>query len=195
MGFVVTKETIENAHDYVSLAQKAIMINQQAADCIEPSKLHNGISFDGESAVALPPRFIVNEVKRSLLEMSMFLSMYLNVLEPDENGDISMTMDVYEEYASAHIFNQLAVMKSGAFGRDNPELKTKIANMISDFNDYQKRLTAEIRNILSTYNDPCDRIMTMITTNITPEYVKNLLANLDGAEKELLDYKRGRLGQ
>ena len=192
MDFVVTKEILEKASDYLPIAQKTALAKEQAETCVRKSEETTGIRMDDDSVLPLPPRYFASEEARSILEMSVFTGLYLLCEETDEEGVLHMDGERYDYYAGSHIFGQLNAMKSGTFGRDNPELKTKIINMLADFNDYQKRLTAEIRNLLSLYNDPVDRFMAMNASLSTQEAMEGLLTELKDAVEAAEDYKAER---
>jgi hypothetical protein len=191
MDFKITKEMLENAADYLPLADKTVLAKQQAEECVVKARETTGVRTDSGSVLPLPPRYVCDEMGRSILEMSVFTGLYLLCEKPEEDGQITMNAETYDHYAGAHLFGQLTAMKSGAFGRDNPKLKTKIINMLADFNDYQKRLTAEIRNLLTMYNDPVDRFIAMNAAMATPEAMQGLLEELKDAAQAAEDYKGG----
>lgn len=193
MDFVVRKDILENAVDYIPIAQKTALARQQAEACVKKMKETTAIKADNDSVIIpLPPRYYVDEEARSILEMTIFTGLYLLVETPDEDGVFNMDGERYDYYAGSHIFGQLTAMKSGTFGRDNPILKTKIINMLADFNDYQKRLTSEIRNVLSMYNDPVDRFMAMNASMSTPEAMQELFSELKDAIEANEEYKAER---
>ena len=157
--FVVTKEMIEQAADYLPLGQKKDLAKRQAESCVLANPERTGIRGDGGGIIPLPPRYVADESVRSMLEMSVFTCLYLRC-RPLEDDQITMDTEAYDFYAGSHIFGQLNAMK-GELGKTDPALKQKIVDMIADFNDYQKRLTAEIRVLMTLYNDPVDRFMAM----------------------------------
>ena len=189
--FVITKEMLENAVDYLPLGQKTALAKQQAEICVQRSSDQTGIRADSGDIIPLPPRYNVDEAVRSILEMSIFTALYLRC-EPIESDNITMDAERYDYYAGNHIFGQLTSMKSGTFGRDNPELKNKIINMLADFNDYQKRLTSEIRAVMTMYNDPVDRFMAMNAAMTNPDTMKGLLSELKEAAEAVEEYKAER---
>lgn len=190
MDFVITKEILEAAEDYLPLAVKTSLAKQQAETIVQAGKEMTGIRTDGGNILPMPPRYFADEAARSILEMSIFTAMYLKC-EPVTDGKIDLTIDQYDYYAGSHIFGQLNHLK-GELGRTDPELKTKIINMVSDFNDYQKRLTAEIRALMTMYNDPVDRFMAMNAAMTTPEGMEGLLGELKDAAEALEEYKTHR---
>lgn len=191
MDFKITKEMIENASDYIPLADKTLLARQQAEKCVKKADERTAVKTDNGGVLPLPPRYVCDEPGRSILEMSVFTGLYLRCEKPDENGELTMNAEGYDRYAGAHIFGQLAAMKGGAFGRDNPKLKTKIVNMINDFNDYQKRLSAEIRTLLAMYNDPVDRFIAVNAAMATPEAMQGLFEELREAAADVDAYKTG----
>lgn len=191
MDFVVTKELLEAANDYLPLAQKASIAKQQAAMCVLKGADQTAVKTDGGGIMPLPPRYTVDESVRSVLEMSVFTALYLKC-EPMEGDSFSLSAERYDYYAGSHLFGQLTAMKSGTFGRDNPELKTRIIHMLADFNDYQRRLTAEIRALTTMYNDDVDRLIAMMVALTTPETMDGLLTELKDAAEAVEEYKGER---
>lgn len=191
MDFKVTKQMLEEASDYLPLEVKTVLARRQAETCVQRAKEQTAVKTDAGQYLPLPPRYFCDEMGRSVLEMSVFTALYLHVENANENGDIDMTVDTYNRYAGAHIFGQLTEMKSGAFGRDNPKLKAKIIHMLADFNDYQRRLTSEIRTLMTLYNDPVDRFLAMNAAMTTPESMRGLMEDLKSAMEEAETYKAG----
>lgn len=194
MDFVVTKEMIENATDYLPLRQKTLIARNQAITCVRKTEETTGIRTNDGNILPLPPRYAPDDEVRAILEMSIFTALYLKCEPVQENGDVTMDGDTYDYYAGSHIFGQLNHMK-GELGRTDPELKTKIVNMLADFNDYQKRLTSAIRAQMTLYNDPVDRFMAMNAAMTTPEGMQGLLADLKDAAEALEEYKEERAGE
>ena len=194
--FVVTKEMIEQAADYLPLGQKKDLAKRQAESCVLANPERTGIRGDGGGIIPLPPRYIADESIRSMLEMAVFTGLYLKckpMVEDPDGGKPQITMDTeaYDYYAGSHLFGQLNAMK-GELGKTDPALKAKIVNMISDFNDYQKRLTAEIRVLMTLYNDPVDRFMAMNAAMATPDSMEGLLHELKDAAEAVEAYREER---
>ncbi len=190
MDFVVTKEIIEKATDYLPLAQKTALAKEQAEIIVQRAKETTGVKTDGGTIIPLPPRYFADEQARSVLEMSIFATLYLRT-EETQDGQIVMDTETYDRYAGSHVFGQLAAMR-GEIGKNDPEMKAKIINMVSDFNDYQKRLTAEIRTLISLYNDPVDRFLAMNAALSTPEGMEGLLSELKEAAEEVEKHKASK---
>lgn len=188
--FVVTKEMIEQAADYLPLGQKKDLAKRQAESCVLANPERTGIRGDGGGIIPLPPRYVADESVRSMLEMSVFTCLYLRC-RPLEDDQITMDTEAYDFYAGSHIFGQLNAMK-GELGKTDPALKQKIVDMIADFNDYQKRLTAEIRVLMTLYNDPVDRFMAMNAAMATPDSMEGLLHELKDAAEAVEAYREER---
>lgn len=187
MDFVITKELLENASDYLPLAQKTALAKRQAEICVQRAKETTGVKTDGGTILPLPPRYFSDEQARSVLEMSIFTTLYLHCEEMD-GDEIRMDAETYDYYAGSHIFGQLNALRS-ELGKTDPALKAKIINMLSDFNDYQKRLTAEIRVLMNLYNDPVDRFLAMNAALSTPEAMQGLLEELKEAAENADGYR------
>lgn len=192
MDFVVTKEILAAASDYVPLAQKTALAKEQAEIIVHRAKETTGVKTDSGGIIPLPPRYFADEQARSVLEMSIFATLYLHT-EEMQDGKIVMDTETYDRYAGSHVFGQLAAMR-GEIGKTDPTLKAKIINMVADFNDYQKRLTAEIRTLMTLYNDPVDRFMAMNAALSTPEAMQGLLEELKDAAEAVDSYQDEKKG-
>lgn len=188
--FTVTKEMLEAANDYIPVAKKTALARQQAEICVQRAKEQTGVRTEAGDVIPLPPRYFADEMARSVLEMSIFTTLYLGC-EAMDGDNITMDTDRFDYYAGSHLFGQLNALK-GEYGKTDPALKKKIGDMIADFNDYQKRLSAEIRNLMTLYNDPVDRFMAMNAAMTDPETMKGLLSELKDAAEAVEEYKAER---
>lgn len=194
MEFVVTSEMLKNAEDYVPLIKKTMLAKQQAEMIVQRSAEQTGIRGDDGNILPLPPRYFADEAVRSVMEMSIFCALYLKCEPVSEDGNIEMTIDTYDKYAGSHIFGQITAMKGSKEAKDDPELRAKIINILTDFNDYQRRLTAEIRALMTMYNDPVDRFIAMNAAMTTPETMQGLLEELKDAAEAVDQYKAEKDG-
>jgi len=179
--FVVTPEMILNANDYVNLKFKNGLAQEQAAKCVVETEEKTGVKLSDEVVMPLPPKYKVDGLVRSALEMSVFVSLYLKVKPVDDDGNITISLNEYDEYMSSHIFDQMNSLKRSK----NEEVKQKVFRILDDYNDYQKRLSAEIKAQLDAKNDFCDRLISMMIMTSSQDVTSHLLELYNKSEAQL----------
>lgn len=176
--FYVTEEMLRNANDYVPLNKKVAIAKIIAPKCIEKSKTaeqnQKGLEF-----LALPTLWVDDIETKNLYTMSILLSEYLNEKIPEDFTD-----EIYDEYASAHILNQLERFKSYAV------LKDKVFDLLHDFRDFKKILDIEIFNEKEVRNDPVARLSAAISIISNPENIKKMQAELENTALEFENAQR-----
>lgn len=176
--FYVTEEMLRKANDYVPLNKKVAIAKIIAPKCIEKSKTaeqnQKGLEF-----LALPTLWVDDIETKNLYTMSILLSEYLNEKIPEDFTD-----EIYDEYASAHILNQLERFKSNAV------LKDKVFDLLNDFRDFKKILDIEIFNEKEVRNDPVARLSAAISIISNPENIKKMQAELENTALEFENAQR-----
>lgn len=176
--FYVTEEMLRKANDYVPLSKKVAIAKIIAPKCIEKSKTaeqnQKGLEF-----LALPTLWVDDIETKNLYTMSILLSEYLNEKIPEDFTD-----EIYDEYASAHILNQLERFKSNAV------LKDKVFDLLNDFRDFKKILDIEIFNEKEVRNDPVARLSAAISIISNPENIKKMQAELENTALEFENAQR-----
>lgn len=137
----ITRDMMEQAADYVSNAEKERWVGDTAPKCFD----RLAITADGE---AMPPMYIVNAGLRSRYLMGAFAKLYMKTTFSAEERDESlMTEEVYDAWAGSHVFCQIDRMKKDA------DLRDKCYDMMADFKDLEKRLSAQLNGLLAVQND------------------------------------------
>jgi hypothetical protein len=121
---------------------------------------------------------------KSLFGMMVLLSYYLHLIPADENGEVSLTAQEFDEWGEASVMNQLERMKSSK----NAEIKNKIYDILDDYRDFYRMLGVEISSLIANKNDFLVRLLQYFTAEITPDALKGLMSGLSNAANELKEY-------
>jgi hypothetical protein len=178
---IITEDVIRNATSYLPIDKKSAMARTFAQDCI--SKVEISVSKD-DGNDALPPRYQENPRMKSLFGMMVLLSYYLHLIPADENGEVSLTAQEFDEWGEASVMNQLERMKSSK----NAEIKNKIYDILDDYRDFYRMLGVEISSLIANKNDFLVRLLQYFTAEITPDALKGLMSGLSNAANELKEY-------
>ena len=136
--YVLTKETLLAARDYVPLAEKEAWVDEAAAACVDALKI------SGEAG-AMPDMYMANAGRKSRWLMGALTGLYLPLRGKDETGALSA--EDYDRYAGSHLLNQIERWKSDA------ETRNKCFDLLSDFRDLEKRLNGQLIALLGVQND------------------------------------------
>ena len=178
---IITEDVIRNATSYLPIDKKSAMARTFAEDCI--AKVEISVSKD-EGDDALPPRYQENPRMKSLFGMMVLLSDYLHLIPADENGEVSLTAQEFDEWGEASVMNQLDRMKSSK----NAEIKNKIYDILDDYREFYRMLGVEISSIIANKKDFIIRFLQYFTAEITPDVLKGLMDGLSDAANELKEY-------
>ena len=178
---IITEDVIRNATSYLPIDKKSAMARTFAEDCI--SKVEISVSKD-DGNDALPPRYQENPRMKSLFGMMVLLSDYLHLIPSDENGEVSLTAQEFDEWGEASVMNQLDRMKSSK----NAEIKNKIYDILDDYREFYRMLGVEISSLIANKNDFLVRFLQYFTAEITPDALKGLMDGLSNAANELKEY-------
>lgn len=178
---IITEDIIRNATSYLPIDKKSAMARTFAEDCI--SKVEISVSKDDGNDV-LPPRYQENPRMKSLFGMMVLLSDYLHLINANDNGDVSLTAQEFDEWGEASVMNQLDRMKSSK----NAEIKNKIYDILDDYREFYRMLGVEISSLIANKNDFLVRFLQYFTAEITPDVVKGLMDGLSNAASELKEY-------
>ena len=178
---IITEDVIRNATSYLPIDKKSAMARTFAEDCI--SKVEISVSKD-DGNDALPPRYQENPRMKSLFGMMVLLSDYLHLIPTDENGEVSLTAQDFDEWGEASVVNQLDRMKSSK----NAEIKNKIYDILDDYREFYRMLGVEISSLIANKNDFLVRFLQYFTAEITPDMLKGLMDGLSNAANELKEY-------
>ena len=165
---MLTSELLMSANDYEPLSVKALYAEAIAKECVRPTEPDETKEKANGFATA-PDQAEENLVIKKMRMLEFFLEKYLKVKKGEK-----MSLELYDLYASSHIFNQLERMKKGS---DN-ELKDKIFDIQSDYADFEKMVNTEIFNLKQKKNDSLDRFMASISMVSDPENIQALSQKL-----------------
>ena len=178
----ITEDIILNATLYVPIAKKSALARAFAEDCI--SKVEIKLNGDDASSI-LPPRYQENPMMKSLYGMMTLLSEYLHMMPTDDEGNVSMDADTFDEWGASSIMNQLDRMKSSK----NQEIRNRVYDILDDYREFYRMLGVEISSILANKNDMLSRFMQYFQSEITPDLMKGLMDNLTSVMQEAKDYQ------
>lgn len=178
--FIITKEIIKNARDYLPVGNKEIFAEMIAEKCVVPCVTPKDEAI-GKVDLAIPPLYKENYRGKHLLLMAHFISFYLReALDADHPFDESK----YDYYAGSHIFNQLEKWK-----RDE-EVKDKVFDILNDFKDFKKFVDNAIFQKLSEKNDTLSRFSAAIQLVSDPEYIKAAVEEMKKHTETLAEHAR-----
>lgn len=160
---VITKEIMSGASTYVPLALKTSAAQEIAQASIEKIELNRG---------EVPPRYIENPMTKARCLMGVLLCLYLHI-DYGDGDNLNMPLETYDEYAGAHLLNQIERMKSDALFRD------KAFDLLADYRDFEKRVNCEIYTVLGVRNDTVARLGVLMNKTMTPEEAQKALEEIE----------------
>ena len=178
----LTKETIENAKDYIPVERKHIWCRNVAAACVRT------VAVTGEnegSSITVPDRYEENTMARQMALASMLAQNYLGVFDEEK---VLQGAD-YDEIMGSHLVNQLERLKG------DKEVRDKIFNILYDYGEVKKMLNAEIYSRLGHLNDTLTRILVAFQS-VRPGSLDDLqkdMKDLGLAVKEIEKRRAGRV--
>lgn len=181
----LTRADVENAHTYIPLKDKTALAETIARGCIVSVETSLTDDESGE-VTALPSRAQEDMMTKRRALMGCLMCYYLRQPFDGWQEDICAPLDLYDQWAGSHVFNQLSRMKySGAAG-----LRDKIFDLMEDYRELEKMVNGAIHTLLEHMNDPAARIVQMMNAQLTPESLKaaeaemkRLSGALQGLEK------------
>lgn len=182
----LTEQDVKKANTYLPLSAKIAFVEYAADRCFD----RMNVTMDDGAGLNLPmsPMYKENMALKSRYLMGALVKVYLGKdYEPVENDDWLMAQDDYDRWAGGHIFNQLERMK-GCGG----QVREIVFDLLADYRDLEKRLTAEMRGMLAVMNEPVNRILATMQSQTTPEAFAQGKAKLDELTAELEEYKAAK---
>lgn len=178
--FIITKEIIKNARDYLPIGNKEVFANLIAEKCGVPCTTAEDAQ-NGKADLAIPPLYRENYHKKQLLLMCFFLQFYLQlpVSEKEPFND-----ETYDYYAGSHIFEQLERMKQ------DKEVKDKVYDLMADYKDFKKHVESAIFQKLSDKNDTLTRFSAAIQLASDPEYIQKMVEEMKQHADILADHAK-----
>lgn len=137
----ITKDIIAKANDYVPYKQKEDWIADVAQKCFDLLSIKSGEE-------QLPPMYSVNIGLKKRYLMAAFAEMYLGLeVQKDPQDERLMSIEEYDKWANGHVFNQMDRLKKDA------EARNKCFDLMEDYKDLSKWLSAQINSLLNVQND------------------------------------------
>lgn len=184
---VVTQEMLQNASDYIPLAERQAMIEQIAQDCI--AKVRMGyIPTGGTEERPMPERYQENRLRTSLYLMGVLVVKYLNVKTDWADESLMMPANIYDDWCGSHVLNQIECFRS------DKALRDKAFNLLADFRDFRSSLYREIETLLGHHNDVVWRLIDAMGSTLQ-EQAQDAMGDLlqPGAEPgDLTDEEKGK---
>ena len=184
----ITEKIVQEANTYVPLMDKVTFVKYAAERCFD--RLNVSMK-DDVLDLPMAPMYKENVHLKSRYLMGALLVLYLRQeYEPVEGDMWLMAADDYDRWAGGHIFNQLERMKASG-----PELRDKVFELLADYRDLEKRLSAEIRSLLQVMNDPVVRIMGTMQAQTTPTAFRKGQEELEKLMEELEKFQQAKAGK
>jgi hypothetical protein len=150
---IITKDIVLGASDYITYELKEEWVGNTAPKCFDKLSITN----DGEP---VPPMYMVNIGLKNRYLMVLLAGMLHMEYESEEEDTTLMTVDCYNRWAGSHVMNQLDRLK-----RDT-EVRDKVYDLLYDFREAEKMLSAQIYGLLAVQNDSVIRQSEMMATSI-----------------------------
>ena len=151
---ILTKEMIQAAADYTTNAFKEAWCAETAPKCFD----RLAITADKE---AMPPMYMVNEGLKKRYLMTVFVKNYLlQTVEVETVDEALMSETDYDNWAGSHVFCQLERLKK------DKDICDKCYELLYDFRELDKRLSAQISGLLAAQNDFVVRQNQLMATQI-----------------------------
>lgn len=185
-NFKITPEIMKNASTYISIGMKELIASDLARSCVKETykiKSHEDDS-QYQSDYGLSPMYCESPSSKARVMMTILLSFYLNIW----GGEKEFLCDIseYDDWASAHVLNQIERYKSG-------EYREKAFDLLADYKEMEKYLNSAIYSVLRELNDPAKRIMDALGNMASAEMMQNTLNQIQAYQagiKEEIEKQR-----
>jgi hypothetical protein len=118
---------------------------------------------DEKGEASVPNRAEEDVLYSRRAAMGVFLRHYLNYEFEGWEEDIALPLNLYDQWAGSHVFNQLERLKSVAAVRD------KVFDILADYKEFVKLLNNAIYTRINHQNDAVLRFNQMMESSTTPE--------------------------
>lgn len=183
MAKYLTEEDFLNANSYVEIATKAAEARVYAQYCID--KVDVILNADKEDKEVLPSIYQENPMMKSMFGMQFLLYHYFKKLAPDENGEIILTAQEYDEWGEGSILNTIERFKMSK----NLDVRNQAFDIAADYREFYRMLGTEIASILSARNDLLSRFAEYFKSSITPESFSSAMNQLKELQNEIDEYQ------
>lgn len=185
MAVIIHEDDIRNGLKFVPLEQKELMTRLIASLCIEKNETAGEVE-------TVPPMYHENRMRRQQFLMGI-LAYYLKrdyeLAEltitgtdgkPEKKAvNFCMSIDSYNEWAGAHVMNQLERLKRSK----NEDVRNGVYDLLYDFHNMENMLLGAIRDNLESANDLVKRFINLAQISVTPDVLKQLMEEASNAEK------------
>lgn len=164
----ITKDMMLAARDYIPNAEKEAFVAECATKCFDKLAI---TGTDGEPA---PDMYMVNSGLKARHLMGALIGLYFGQadwgLQVSEDDQWLIPEELYDLWAGSHALNQIERWKRDA------ELRDKCYDMLADYKDLEKRLSAQINGLLTVMNDPVLRQNEYMAAQVKqmPELLKQI---------------------
>lgn len=173
-NYKITQEVMEKAQTYIPIAMKELIASDLARDCIKETRMIR--PHDAEDSVepeyGLRPVYGESPSTKARIMMTILLSMYLKVW--DDDAPFLCPVEEYDNWAGAHVLNQIERFKSG-------EYREKAFDLIADYREMERYLNSAIYSVLRELNDPVKRFMEAMGEIGSAEGIQKALDTIESA--------------
>ena len=173
--FKITRNIMENATTYLPIGMKELICASLARDCVKETSAIRPLEAEIESdGFMLEPVYCENTAKKARCMMGILLAFYLKLRSDDET--IMCDVEDYDNWAGAHVLNQIERYKAGEF-------REKAFDLLSDYREMEKMLNSAIYSVLREMNDPVKRIIHSIGAMGSEEGLQSAIAMMEQTQE------------
>lgn len=184
MKHTLLEEDILAANTYMPILEK-----ERVAALIANGSI-NQINLAIKTAAgteAIPAIYSADFSRRQRCMLGALLKFYLKKeFSPARENEFLMSADEYDEWARCHIANQLERLKQ------NAKVRERVFCLLDDYRELERRVNAEIKDMLAAQNDLCVRLYQMVMRQTEPEEVKRKLERIKELQGELYEAQKKR---
>lgn len=173
--FKITEATMAQADTYIPLVMKEAIANDMARACVKRTDLirpfGDKAETDGEYGVS--PVYCESPGSKARVMMTVLMVLYLHIW--DEDTPYLCEVSAYDQWAGAHVLNQLERFKAGAH-------REKAFDILADYREMEKCLNSAIYAVLRELNDPVKRFMEALGTMASAEGIQSAIETIREAE-------------
>lgn len=179
--FRITKEIMQNATTYIPIALKELIASTLARGCVRETGAIRPEDMEIEPDMfGLEPVYCESTLNKARSMMGILLAFYLKLRSDDDS--IMCDIDVYDQWAGAHVLNQIERYKAG-------DMREKAFDLLSDYREMEKMLNSAIYSVLREMNDPVKRLVHSVGAMSNEEALKNAIEMMEQASGGIKDEK------
>lgn len=190
--FVITANDIKRGKSYLPIMRKEAIVQKICADCIDAVQM--AVKLGGGQQTAVPALFRPNYGRKQRFLLGILLKEYLNrEFLPCEGTEYLMSADEYDAWGENHPIPTLERLKA------DKEIRDKIYDLLFDYKELEKRLTAAIYDECQGQNDTAIRTYAILKEElesiVTPEEMKNDIADIKKQYDEFFEKHSSETGE